>query len=292
MHVRLHAHSCTRAHTHTRSFIHSFATRATHSALIFPLTFDLFVCVCVCVRSGAELTRKLDTAEFLTLILPLVDGLQDDPSWRVRQQLAKTMPKIAERVDPNEVGSKKLLPIFAKMLKGGHDLLVSRLLCRCGRVKEELSNCRKRVTSDWCVVSCCVSRQGGGGACVGCALVGPCGGGLEGRSHGTHCGSPRSARLRLFTERTRYCTHTPSMQHAGPKAARLADSVFVCALRSSCSYGVRVRVCCSGVCVCPRGSVPTFWSRSCSQGEPDLTRVSAHWTHLRVPSTFALFRCV
>jgi hypothetical protein len=81
----------------------------------------------VCARSGAELTRKLDTAEFLTLILPLVDGLQDDPSWRVRQQLAKTMPKIAERVDPNEVGSKKLLPIFAKMLKGG-PLFVSQLL--------------------------------------------------------------------------------------------------------------------------------------------------------------------
>jgi hypothetical protein len=67
--------------------------------------------------TGADLGKKLDTAEYVQLLLPLIEGLQDDQSWRVRQQLAKSMPKLCEGVEA-EVAAKRLLPVFAKLLRG------------------------------------------------------------------------------------------------------------------------------------------------------------------------------
>jgi len=68
------------------------------------------------IECCADLGKKLDGSEFVQYLLPLIEGLQDDQSWRVRQQLAKLMPKLCEGVD-SEVGSKRLLPVFAKLLK-------------------------------------------------------------------------------------------------------------------------------------------------------------------------------
>eukprot|EP00823_Brevimastigomonas_motovehiculus_P001323 TRINITY_DN11847_c0_g1_i1.p1 TRINITY_DN11847_c0_g1~~TRINITY_DN11847_c0_g1_i1.p1 ORF type:complete len:619 (-),score=121.51 TRINITY_DN11847_c0_g1_i1:55-1911(-) len=69
------------------------------------------------IDACAELSKKLDSSEFVTMILPILEALQDDPSWRVRQQLAKTMPRMCERAsDSSEVG-KKLLPVLVKLVK-------------------------------------------------------------------------------------------------------------------------------------------------------------------------------
>jgi HEAT repeat protein len=62
------------------------------------------------------LGKRVDSADYVALLLPLIEALQDDPSWRVRQQLAKSMPKMVESVDA-EVAAKRLLPCFAKMLR-------------------------------------------------------------------------------------------------------------------------------------------------------------------------------
>jgi len=68
------------------------------------------------IECCADLAKKLDAAEFVQLLLPLIEGLQDDQSWRVRQQLSKSMPKLSEGVDV-EIASKRLLPVFAKLLR-------------------------------------------------------------------------------------------------------------------------------------------------------------------------------
>lgn len=64
----------------------------------------------------ADLGKKLEPAEYIQLLLPLLEGLQDDQSWRVRQQLAKQMAKLCEGVDA-DVASKRVLPIYAKLLR-------------------------------------------------------------------------------------------------------------------------------------------------------------------------------
>jgi hypothetical protein len=63
-----------------------------------------------------ELSKKLDLSDFTQSLLPIIEALQDDQSWRVRQQLAKNMSKICDGLDA-DVNSKKLLPVFAKLLR-------------------------------------------------------------------------------------------------------------------------------------------------------------------------------
>jgi len=59
--------------------------------------------------------KKLDPTEFQTYLLPLIQALQDDASWRVRKALAEDMATFSENL-PESVFSKNLLPLYAKLL--------------------------------------------------------------------------------------------------------------------------------------------------------------------------------
>ena len=87
------------------------------------------------------LATKLDLNEYVSVMLPIVEGffffffflpgnlvkkriflfvlagLQDDISWRVRKALSGKLPSIAKSVGES-TASKRLLPLFAKLLKG------------------------------------------------------------------------------------------------------------------------------------------------------------------------------
>jgi serine/threonine-protein phosphatase 2A regulatory subunit A len=82
------------------------------------------------IECCADLGKKLDAAEYVQLLLPLIEGLQDDQSWRVRQQLAKCMPKLCDGVDV-EMAAKRLLPVFAKLLRGHTPVLCFLLPASC-----------------------------------------------------------------------------------------------------------------------------------------------------------------
>jgi len=58
----------------------------------------------------------LDGAEFDSSLLPLIEALEDDTSWRVRQALSKNIPLLCRHVTPLSA-TTKLLPLFVKLLK-------------------------------------------------------------------------------------------------------------------------------------------------------------------------------
>jgi len=62
-----------------------------------------------------QLASKMDPVDFSTLLLPLIEAVQDDTSWRVRTDLCKQMPELTRNV--NEAISKRLLLVFAKLLR-------------------------------------------------------------------------------------------------------------------------------------------------------------------------------
>jgi hypothetical protein len=43
----------------------------------------------------AILGSKLEPADFVAAFLPIIEALQDDASWRVRQQLARDMHRVS-----------------------------------------------------------------------------------------------------------------------------------------------------------------------------------------------------
>jgi serine/threonine-protein phosphatase 2A regulatory subunit A len=63
-----------------------------------------------------QLAAKAEPGDFVAHVLPLVDGIQDDASWRVRKQLAVSLPELCRDVG-DQTASKRLLPIFVKLLK-------------------------------------------------------------------------------------------------------------------------------------------------------------------------------
>jgi serine/threonine-protein phosphatase 2A regulatory subunit A len=68
------------------------------------------------IHSCSALVKgPLETGEFASSILPIIESLTDDQSWRVRQELSLQYPDLCTNVT-NDVG-KKLLSNFAKLLK-------------------------------------------------------------------------------------------------------------------------------------------------------------------------------
>ena len=71
------------------------------------------VCAVECV---AALTSVYTGDEFTTVVLPLLESVVDDASWRVRAKLGSSFDKCMENVDKT-VCSQVLVPMFAKLLK-------------------------------------------------------------------------------------------------------------------------------------------------------------------------------
>lgn len=70
--------------------------------------FTIDCCSCV--------SQMLDPAEFQSLVLPLVEAVHDDGSWRVRQQLCRHLDVLCKHAG-DSLASDKLLPLFAKLLQ-------------------------------------------------------------------------------------------------------------------------------------------------------------------------------
>lgn len=68
------------------------------------------------IHACAALAKgPLENGEYAASILPIVEALADDQSWRVRQELALQFPDLCTGVTP-DVG-KRLLSLFAKLLR-------------------------------------------------------------------------------------------------------------------------------------------------------------------------------
>jgi len=68
------------------------------------------------VGACETLSSYLDPNDFLQLLMPLLEGLQDDTSWRVRKTFCLHAAAINRNIgDAN--ASKRMLPLFAKLLR-------------------------------------------------------------------------------------------------------------------------------------------------------------------------------
>jgi serine/threonine-protein phosphatase 2A regulatory subunit A len=81
----------------------------------------------------SSLASKVDPTDFVSVFIPLIEALQDDTSWRVRQQLAKDMHRLCEG-QQEQVSAKKLLPLFVKLLKDKEAEVRSVACMELGRV--------------------------------------------------------------------------------------------------------------------------------------------------------------
>lgn len=68
------------------------------------------------IRCCQDLALKIDSQEFLASLCPILDAMQDDQSWRVRQALVRGMPTLVKNCS-NQIASKRLLPLYGKLLK-------------------------------------------------------------------------------------------------------------------------------------------------------------------------------
>lgn len=64
----------------------------------------------------ATIASHVDPMDFQISVLPIIEGLQDDASWRVRKALAEKTPSLCESLG-EVTARKRLLPLFAKLLK-------------------------------------------------------------------------------------------------------------------------------------------------------------------------------
>jgi len=64
-----------------------------------------------CASISANLTQE----EFGMFLLPLIEAVHDDGSWRVRQQLCRSMETLCKNAGES-IASEKLLPMFCKLL--------------------------------------------------------------------------------------------------------------------------------------------------------------------------------
>ena len=68
------------------------------------------------IHTCATLVKgPLESGEYLSSIMPIIESLTDDQSWRVRQELSTQYPELCNNV-PADVG-KRLLANYAKLLK-------------------------------------------------------------------------------------------------------------------------------------------------------------------------------
>jgi serine/threonine-protein phosphatase 2A regulatory subunit A len=68
------------------------------------------------IHSCAALVKgPLESGEYASSILPIIESLTDDQSWRVRQELSNQYPELCHNV-PADVG-RKLLANYAKLLR-------------------------------------------------------------------------------------------------------------------------------------------------------------------------------
>jgi serine/threonine-protein phosphatase 2A regulatory subunit A len=68
------------------------------------------------VGACETLATYLDGADFVQLVMPLLDGLQDDTSWRVRKTFCLHAAAINKHIgDMN--AAKRMLPLFARLLR-------------------------------------------------------------------------------------------------------------------------------------------------------------------------------
>jgi len=64
----------------------------------------------------ASISNALDPSEFAVFVLPLIEAIHDDGSWRVRQQLVKSLETLCKNAG-EEIASNKLLPLYCKLLQ-------------------------------------------------------------------------------------------------------------------------------------------------------------------------------
>jgi serine/threonine-protein phosphatase 2A regulatory subunit A len=75
------------------------------------------------IDACAALSKTVDSTEFSNIILPIIEALQDDNSWRVRQSLATNFAAVASNINVNSSSSanesigKKLMQVYCKLLK-------------------------------------------------------------------------------------------------------------------------------------------------------------------------------
>jgi len=70
------------------------------------------------IAACTDLGKTLDPTEYGTHILPILEALQDDASWKVRKSLAEHLPTLFENLKGGDgENCKKLLPVFARLLK-------------------------------------------------------------------------------------------------------------------------------------------------------------------------------
>jgi len=71
------------------------------------------------IECCAILSKKgtcADPNDFAQILMPLIDALQDDSSWRVRKSFCVHCAEVCRNVG-EQVASKRILPLFAKLLK-------------------------------------------------------------------------------------------------------------------------------------------------------------------------------
>jgi len=64
-----------------------------------------------------ELADSLSTAEYGESVMPVLEALQDDASWKVRKGLAEAMPELCRKLCKEDSLGNKIMPIFARLLK-------------------------------------------------------------------------------------------------------------------------------------------------------------------------------
>lgn len=67
------------------------------------------------IECCAKLSCIVDQNDFLQTLMPMIDALQDDNSWRVRKSFCSHAAQICHNV--GEVAGKRILPLFARLLK-------------------------------------------------------------------------------------------------------------------------------------------------------------------------------
>jgi len=64
----------------------------------------------------AYIAKVLSADEFQNSIVPVLEALQEDCSWRVRKELAIKLPVLISRMDDKSVPERFALPVFVKLL--------------------------------------------------------------------------------------------------------------------------------------------------------------------------------
>lgn len=73
------------------------------------------------IECCSALTKTCDPADFTATLLPTIDAMQDDASWRVRRSFCENAAGLCKNISEAGMGeavaAKRVLPLFAKLLK-------------------------------------------------------------------------------------------------------------------------------------------------------------------------------